>query len=194
MEPRKSHIGAILVVIVLTFLVAENAFLFFRNQRLEKFVAATSARKPQAGLKVGEKVPSIELQNLSGSPSRLDVAKDKLIFIYSSTCPFCRKNFSNWKDIEKQVGRENVVYIATDKLEAAKPFAHDQGIEGEAYVVPDASQASKLKVERIPQTIHVVNGVVANIYIGVLNPDAIKEVSQFGSQSSPINSSMEVVQ
>lgn len=161
-----------LVVLAVASVMAENIVLVRRTSKLEAMLV--SERQVPA-LSVGDVVPEVALKDLNGQAVELNTEQPKILFIFSSNCPYCRKNFANWKSIEQRVGKSNVVYLSTDRAETLKPFACEHEIADNTLVLT-AAQATAIKSFRIPETIQVSRGRVAGIIIGVLTPSQTAQV------------------
>ncbi|HEV2617325.1 MAG TPA: hypothetical protein VGU63_12040 [Candidatus Acidoferrales bacterium] len=174
MKLNRNMLLVALAVIVVVPVLTENVILVRRMSKLQEMFSAARPREVPA-LKVGDVIPRAMLQNLDGRPVDLATDKPKILFVFSSNCPFCKKNFGNWKAIEQRVGKSNVLYLSVDPPELVRPFAHDRQIVDETLVLSRA-EAVALKSFRIPETIQVARGRVAGIRIGVLTPEETNRI------------------
>ncbi|MHB8487363.1 MAG: TlpA family protein disulfide reductase [Candidatus Acidiferrales bacterium] len=175
MKLNRNIFLAALVVIVVVPVLVENVVLVRRMSKLQAMFSAAISKQEVPVLRVGDIVAPTALQNLDGKTVNLSMDAPKILFIFSSNCPFCKKNFGNWKAIEERVGKSNVLYLSVDPAEIVKPFAREHQIEGETLLLSRA-QAAALKSFRIPETIQVAEGKVTGIRIGVLSPEETNHI------------------
>jgi hypothetical protein len=126
-------------------------------------------------LKAGDRLVQVTGRDSSDSPRTVSLVGNKLLFIYSSKCPACARNFEKWKVIEERAGAGNVIYLSTDTpSEFSKRYLIEHGIVDRAIFLSSEEEKRKLKLTRVPQTIEVVQGEVKAVYVGVLDkPTAI---------------------
>jgi peroxiredoxin len=160
-----------LLILVTIFLSAETCFLFVRNRVLE--AARTGAFL--SVLKAGDKLDLVTGSDTSDCPRKIGLmTENKLLFVYSSKCPACARNFENWKSIEERVGAANVLYLSTDMpSDFAKRYVQEMGIVDRAIFLSDQEEKRKLKITRVPQTIQVIQGEVKAVYVGVLPKETL---------------------
>lgn len=166
-----------LLLLLLLFLAAESALLFWHNRQLRSRHGGGS----ETNLKVGEGLGGLEGIDLGGSPRRLDFAgPGTFVFVYSSRCPACAKNFDNWRDIETAVGPGRAVYVSMDEpSEVSRSFAERRGIGDRVLFFADRGERQKLKVTSVPQTIYLSGGEVKANRVGVLSPDEVSSLKTF---------------
>jgi hypothetical protein len=174
-----SHLGTKILLVILVFSLAEIALLLRQVQSLEnaltdKNLAFSQSQKPLPKLEIGETIPELEVINLDNIMRKLDWSDDKILFVYSVNCPFCTKNFENWKVIEQEVGSSKVMYLSTDDIELAKDHALSNNIAKLVYCFSDGEERRKLKIAGVPQTIYIANGKVKAIQAGVLKSEQIE--------------------
>lgn len=159
-----------LLLLLLAFLTVQASILLRQNRSL------LSNRKAADSLEVGQRVAEVEGVDSESKARKVDFsAIDRIVFIYSSTCPACSNNFDNWKKIQSQVGEENILYLSLDPIsEASRSYATQKGVAERMLYLNDPNQKSKLKTFRIPQTIYLSKGEVKAIHIGVLPPEKIE--------------------
>lgn len=168
------HTGTKVFFLFLSFLLAENVVLFYQVQRLK---TSSSTIKTPSPMKVGDDLQSIRVIGMDGIPKTLN-SRGKTIFIFTEKCPFCMKNFANWEAITSEIGMENVLYISTDQLPEARRFAVKKGLESRLLVLADSTEALRLKVFQVPQTIALSGTRVRYIHVGMLSIEQVKLFSQ----------------
>ena len=152
------------LIVITIFLSVEVCFLLLRNRRLEQTGASLQV------LKAGDKLDQVTGRDSSDSLRTVSLRGNKLLFVYSSKCPACARNFENWRAIEERVGAGNVIYLSTDiPSEFSKRYLVERGIVDRAIFLSGEEEKRKLKLTRVPQTIDVVQGEVKAVYIGVLD-------------------------
>lgn len=159
-----------LLLLVLIFSIVENVVLFFRVRQLEGAMQSSSGLKPKkdAALAIGDKTPDIQLGDLNDNAQLGILSGTKLLFVFSTSCPACASNFDNWKELERVVGENRVLYISTDSLAEAQNFAAEKGINSRTLRFRNNEDKVKFKVYRVPQTLYVTDGTVKNIVVGRL--------------------------
>jgi peroxiredoxin len=172
MKPWLSNIRTKLLLTFLVFSLAENVVLLYQRRQLAVSLARSTPRPViDPELEVGDSIPEFEAIDPGGVTRNIRLSADKLLFVYSASCPYCDKNFDNWKEIERQVGREKVLYLSIDSVDAARKDAVARGISDEVWILASFQDRNKLKVSHIPQTIFVSNGIVKVIQVGVLSSE-----------------------
>jgi hypothetical protein len=81
----------------------------------------------------------------------------------------------SWRRIESEVGAENVVYLVSVPLSAS----FERRTEGlfpveKLLYIKNVKERDRLKLFSVPQTIHIGDGVVKAIDVGVLSPQRIE--------------------
>ncbi len=104
-----------------------------------------------------------------------------LVFVYTSTCEFCRANMSNWLDLAAFLGERRVHVVA---LAPGDSIAHWRewryvGPSVALYSLPHDRDLLRLLARPVvPTTIVVINGRVQQLYQGVLWPAAKESIVQ----------------
>jgi hypothetical protein len=165
-----------LLIVITIFLTGEVCVLLLKNHRLE---ATRRGATPQL-MKAGDKLDQITGIDSSNLPRSVSFgAGSKLLFVYSSKCPACARNFENWKVIEERVGAGNVLYVSTDKLsELSKDYVQERGIADRTIFLSSAEEIQNLKLTRVPQTIDVSEGKIRVVYLGVLAKETVNSIRQ----------------
>ncbi|MBI3579180.1 MAG: TlpA family protein disulfide reductase [Ignavibacteriales bacterium] len=118
-----------------------------------------------------------------------DSTQNYLLFIFSTTCPFCEKNIENWKKIarENKNDRSIILGISIHNLEDTKKYyiSHQLNFK---VALADTSFARKYKIYGVPETILISGkGAVKEVYPGVLTNNQIQNIKDFMGTQMPIN-------
>jgi hypothetical protein len=141
-------------------------------------------------------LPGLQAVAADGAEGPVDLSGRKLLFVYSSSCPYSRPMFPVWAAMGERAGQARAVYLSVDDPAAptvavglapasrrldedCRPEAGGTECIGSA---PEndflLSRESPLQARfsRVPQTIVVADGRVVSVDIGVLPPDAVERV------------------
>lgn len=164
------HTANRLLLLVLIFSLVENVVLFVRVRQLEGAMQSSGGLKPKedGALAIGDKTPDIQLGDLNDNAQLGTLSGTKLLFVFSASCPACASNFNNWKELERVVGENKVLYISTDSLAEAQSYASEKGIASRTLRFQNNEDKVKFKVYRVPQTLYVTDGRVKNVVVGRL--------------------------
>lgn len=182
--------GAILQGILLALLVASVVVLALRVARLEAALrqlpqrsspaAACSARlqagKPRpeyVGLKSGVPLADLQVIAADGSAAQVNLSGRRLLFVYSSSCPYSRQMFPVWAEMGRRAGFERAVYLSVDD-----PAASSAGIGStpeNGFLLPRESPL-RARFSRVPQTIVVADGRVVSADIGVQSSETVNRI------------------
>ncbi|HUR36344.1 MAG TPA: hypothetical protein VM009_00910 [Terriglobales bacterium] len=169
------HSATKLLVALLLLISALNSALLYQVYRLQRRIDAIVIPPPPS-LQAGDAMPPVQVLGLNGQPRTLS-SDGKLLFVFTQTCHVCVENFPNWLALEKTLGAERVVYVSTDSLDATRDYAQQRGIASRTVVLADPSEAARMKIYRVPQTIAVHDKKVSSIAIGALSP---QQMDAFG--------------
>ena len=142
------HVGTKILLVLLLLLAAESSALLYVH-RLQRRLD-TIVMPPSPSLQVGETIPPVRVLGLDGQPTPF-APEGKLLFVFTQKCHVCVENFPNWMALEKSVGPGHVLYVSTDPMDATRAYAKEKGIESRTVVLADPSEASRLKIFRVPQ-------------------------------------------
>jgi hypothetical protein len=163
------NVATWVLVMLVALMVCLQAIQYRRiQQRNDQLVRILQTRDRPASdhLKPGDAVPTAAVLNKTGVPRNLDVSGDKLLFVYSAHCSFCKRNFPNWLHLEA-ASRIKPTYVSVDSVAEAAQFAEEQGFDTLVFATPE--DKSRLKITAVPQTIRIHAGRVEQIYVGVLS-------------------------
>ncbi|HUR36418.1 MAG TPA: conjugal transfer protein TraF [Terriglobales bacterium] len=161
------HSATKLLVALLLLISALNSALLYQVYRLQRRID-TIVIPPPPSLQVGDAMPPVQVLGLNGQLRTLST-DGKLLFVFTQTCHVCVENFPNWLALEKTLGPDRVIYVSTDSLDATRGYAQQRGIASRTVVLADPSEAARMKIYRVPQTIAVHDKKVSSIAIGALS-------------------------
>lgn len=153
------------------------------NRKLKKELEAKWLSQPQSPtlqaaapevLTHGEKITPFKAQDIQGVERNIQqgTSKDFLLLAFSTTCPACRNNVPNWKEITQKIdlSRWEVIGLSTDDVEKTKAYATEHGFNFPVISLRDKQDIKNaLKIRRIPTTMAIDHNLVAqNVWIGVL--------------------------
>ena len=161
-----------LAVVVLAF---EVVVLSNQNKKLKE-------EKSQGGergvtVKVSDTLTFGKLQSVNvGAP--LDTLSPSLAFVFTTTCPFCKKNVSQWKDIYRQSKTKiNIMGISMDVEDKSRAFVAIDTIDYPVFVPPVANKfRERNHIVSVPTTLLIEKGVIKNLWVGLLTDEQKAEV------------------
>ncbi|HSR54043.1 MAG TPA: TlpA disulfide reductase family protein [Acidobacteriota bacterium] len=136
---------------------------------------------PPPQLEAGDEVQAVVAKAADGSEQMVDFRgqKDTLLFIFNTSCPVCKDNQKNWKDVYRRASeRYNIVGISLDPREVTEPYIQEFEIPYKV-VFPNAQEfATNFKISAIPTTIHIgKDGKVKHNTRGLLPEGYLDELS-----------------
>lgn len=128
-------------------------------------------------IKVGDTLTFGKLQSL-GSSTSVDTLSPTLVFVFTTTCPFCKKNISQWKDIYRQVkSRINIIAISVDAEDKSRALITTDTINYPVSVSLDAKKFRETNhISGVPATLLLDNGIVRNVWGGLLTDEQKAEI------------------
>ncbi len=133
-------------------------------------------------LKEGETFLPLEVQSLDQKNHRLTFSnKDKptLLFIFTTSCPYCSQNIPNWKRIyELKKDDYDIIGIGADELGNVEDYADVNSLPYNIFVPIDKEFRKKYKISGVPQTIIVdTDARVRKFWLGKLNNSELSKIS-----------------
>jgi peroxiredoxin len=122
-------------------------------------------------LKEGETFTPIEVQSLDQKKYILAFSnKDKpaMLFIFTTTCPYCSQNIPNWKKIYEQKRNDyDITGIGADELNKVKLYAKENDLTYTVFVPLDKEFRKKYKISGVPQTIIIdTTAIIKKFWLG----------------------------
>lgn len=136
-----------LAAALLIMLAGETRALRKRYTELSR--QASSARP-------GIYVPTFTSQTLEGREVRLgqaDSAEYQVLFLFTTTCPYCKASLPAWKEIATAVNgypTVEVYGISLDSLSLARAYAAEHGLEFPIVTFPERKLAPLYRVRAVP--------------------------------------------
>jgi peroxiredoxin len=155
-------------------------FLTVQNRHLKMAAVATASEA--VGLKSGDKISGFKA-TAAATGQDYSVSyddSDHLLFILSTTCPWCEKNIANWKNLaDKSKGKPlRIVGISVDPATESRAYAERHHLNFEV-VTASPEIVSDYKIASFPQTILVRRGGgIEKVWQGLLSEKAVDEISR----------------
>ncbi|HSR53741.1 MAG TPA: hypothetical protein VLV83_23190 [Acidobacteriota bacterium] len=175
------------VLLLLVGSVALNVFSYFKVEGLNSTLAAQQRQHELSEiLQVDDWVPNLKALHLDESVSSISFPAPKMLLVFSKDCHVCQANFPNWTSLEEEIGRENVLYVATNPLRATQQYAQQRRIADRTVLFADQGQrADAFRIYRVPQTILLADNQVKAIETGVLTPEKRQRLMDAWSAVAP---------
>ena len=170
-------LALIVLAIACGLLVRRNKQL---QGKLEHARIRTTATSGNNGPSVGSTFPNIHGVTQEKRALEVDLSHRSapaLLFVLSPSCPYCRVNFHNWRDLAARMSREQVVWIDITGS-ATDDYTNAEGIpKGATFLSVDDSTAAEHNFLATPTTVLVSpTGTVTWSWSGVLNPPQMNEL------------------
>jgi hypothetical protein len=167
--------GAVLPGVLLTLLVASVVVLALRVARIEAALRQLPPRSsPAAGdLKPGMPLGEMRAIAADGSVAPVNLSGRRLLFVYSTSCPYSRQMFPVWAEMGRRAGFERTAYLSMDDPAAPGPPIGSTPENG--FLLPRESPL-RARLGRVPQTIVIANGRVVSVDVGVLPSEAVDRI------------------
>ncbi len=147
-------------------------------------------REGKEQLAVGDSLIIRDLKPLQADYTAPTDSPNKLVFVFSTTCPFCKQNLEHWKKILTLANKNKltVVGISLDTAEKSVAYVKEHQIDFPVVTPLDLPLfKSQNKLNAVPVTILRDSiGVVRNVWRGLLAEEQIKEVASAISAIKPI--------
>lgn len=163
---------ALLALCAVTWSLAQD------NRQLR---AASTPQEP--GPALGTQLTTIDILDANGESrpfSLQDTAKDRLVFVFTTTCPFCKENQAAWKALQAQAGSSiDVVGLSLSGRQDTLDYARDQALSYRVAVAADPQQVSAAwEIPGVPLTLRLdPEGRVVGRWLGPLNEEHLAEVT-----------------
>lgn len=122
-------------------------------------------------MKIGEKAPDFELQDLNGKTVSLSDFKGRVIILdfFASWCPPCRQEIPDFIKLQDSYGSKgfSMIGISLEGLNETKDFAKRVGINYPVLIDDGKASAVYGPIRSIPTTFTIdKNSKIAKLYIG----------------------------
>jgi len=170
---------------LLVAMAAVNVVLVLQNHQLKNPPA------PQPSLlEPGDTVTTQPMLDLSGNPATLtwdqSQQRDRMLFVYTTTCPACRENQAAWRALYTDLAEHvDVVGVSLDGLDAARVYHAEHGLPYPVVVPADRQQFSQVfEISAVPLTLHISpSGEVRNAWLGGLTAERLHTIESMISPS-----------
>ncbi len=125
-------------------------------------------------LKEGDVIQNFSAYDLNKNEILIDFkkGKNKLLFVFTTTCPYCTKNISHWKELYDSKKNEfEIIGIGCDDAEEIQEYVEANKLPYKVLVPKDKDFRKKNKISGVPQTIYLDKSKIEKIYIGLLQTD-----------------------
>ena len=176
---RKMQVVSLVIIILL---IAETIVLILQNRNLKAEIVVMLTGDQTAPLQPGERVEPFTAKLLNGHAATVaynDPSKQYLLFVFSTTCLHCEKNFPLWKSLAAHApGQCEITGVSIHAVDKTFDYIERQEANFPSVSVSgDTSFARKYKITGVPQTLLITGGgVVKKNWVGELSPDQVKEI------------------
>jgi hypothetical protein len=178
-QSRYAFIAVIVLTVTCVVLLVVNHKLQKQNIILAaQFRSLSDAEGPP----VGSKIPSLHGTSISGQGMTLNLAQHAsgmLLLVLSPTCPHCKANFHNWRDLMPLLPANQVAWVdLTDTSDAL--YLASAAIPADALVIHlDPKDRSLYNLVATPTTIWLgPGGLVKHVWAGELSDDQISQIRE----------------
>ncbi len=162
------HVAVSALAIVVIVLAIQN-----------KELKESSTRGSRTGIKPGEYFSLNGIQQCLNA-GNIDSSKTQLIYVFTTTCPFCEKNLASWKQISAKTLKEGIVVmgICLDSEAKTKEYVKAKALEFPIFIADDPARFKEInRIIGVPGTVvRSKAGLVDAIWIGVLSERNISEL------------------
>lgn len=176
MTTKRFDTYAIFLHVVLVAMALLIARLAFENHQLKQPPVI-------AQLEVGDTVAPVSVNTLDGEEQTLQwaggAAKERLLLVFTTTCPACRDNQATWRSLHERLGESvDVVGISLDKPEATQVYRQDHALPFPVVIPKDLGSFSKsYEISAVPLTLHIGgDGQVKGTWLGSLSPEQVTDL------------------
>jgi len=160
--------------LTLLVLAIEVAILAKQNHELKEKIGQSLE-----SLKIGDYFAMDDLVSLQPD-YRIDSTSRYLLFIFTTTCPFCKQNLEHWNQVANKTWESNThkLGISLDGVDETSRYLKDNNVVFPVVCSRDAKNFQKKnKIEIVPTTVARNDvGKVENMWAGLLNQKEIQEV------------------
>lgn len=176
------HVGPWALAIAL---VAASALVVLLSKRLRDLSADYREIRLRATLPYsGDVVPTFRTATLSGDSVTVGEAQDsatrQVLFVFNTTCPFCREILPLWHqmaDSLRRLGEVEVLAISLNPADSTRLYIADHELRYPVLMFPQPKLKRLYRAAAVPQTV-VLDGRGTVLYArtGTLDPPAVDSV------------------
>ena len=173
--------SADLYQVMLHLIVLALAVTVFVLAKQNRELKSIGDQVKQVDIKSGDPFSLGELVPVN-TPNAVDTSINQLLFLFTTKCPFCKRNVSSWEELKvAALGKQVVVAgICLDAPDEASRYTKEQQITYRVYVPKDFSRFREVNhIYSVPTTIlRSRSGYAEHVWIGMLQPDKMKEIAE----------------
>lgn len=170
--------------LALIVLAIEVIILNSENHQLKK-----NSNPKAEQVKAGDLFSITTLEELENK-NKPDTTSRQLIFVFTTTCPFCKLNMQQWREISSFADKNNVAVlgVSLDSKESTTKYLEENKLPFPVYIPKDSPQFKKVnKVFTVPQTIVLSSkSRVDKVWTGLLSDKTALEVKGYLASISNI--------
>ena len=177
--------------ILLFLLTLCNGFLIWQNQNLKNEVQRLSA---ESKVQVGEDFSGFKAVDIDNKPVTLEAASKtkKIIFLFSTTCPFCKKQNSYWTELLKTFDASKyevfAVFNRKEELKTVDEYFDTFGYKNAGTSIKvlfsEDETLEKYKLKSTPTTLVIdESDRVEKAWVGLWSPGVLAEANSFFNTS-----------
>lgn len=177
---RNIYYGFLHIAIIV--LAAQVVLFADQNRKLKERMSSPQ----QDHFKEGESLALGELIPVNDGVFPKVFEQDQLIFVMTTTCPFCKESLPLWKALAVDHARDfSVLAISLDEKEQTLKYVEEQGIDFPVFLPADMQEFKKqMKSTAVPKTIiRAKDGRVRRIILGRLKKENMVEIDEIASVS-----------
>lgn len=119
-----------------------------------------------AGAVIGGKPALSKLRDVNGDATSLSPAKNLILYYFSPSCIWCKRNLESVKRLAATVGPKYEVVGLVSNEDGLKNYLAIHTLPFRVIVDGDLDDASALGLRGTPQTVLLTNGVVTQNWVG----------------------------
>ena len=168
---------AIFLHAALVSLAATSLYGAHQNQQLRQQLYPELVQ-----LEVGERAKPVVIENLDGDSRLLawdDADQDRLLLVFTTSCPACKQNQAVWKSLYRELSDDvEIVGISLDSPEVTRTYREAHDLPFEVVVAADREAfASAYEISVVPFTFHIAgDGRVQGVWRGMLSDAQLAEI------------------
>jgi len=169
----------IVVVLLLGLSAITNGLLVFKVRELRGVITAL---KSEETIQVGTHLGPLTAQDLTGQGTAIrfsDTDRPTLLYVFSPSCGWCKKNEENIKSLVNQTGDKIRMVGVSLSREGLDEYLRARFPQVKV-VTPDARSIATYKLSGTPETILVSSdGVVLKVWKGAFSDSLQREVEDY---------------
>ncbi|MCB1037386.1 MAG: TlpA family protein disulfide reductase [Acidobacteria bacterium] len=165
---------------ILVLLAASTMILSTQVRRLERQLLPPEERLPW---EAGEAIEPFPVAELDGTPTLAPSAArddhEELLFFFTTTCPACKENQKQWKELHRRLGDQvQVVGVSLDPTEPSVAYREAMELPYRVVTVADRQAfAQEHELSAVPLTVHLgADGKVLHTRIGILSDQDVTDI------------------